>query len=129
MKITNLILTALFILFAGFQLNDPDPYAWMALYFFVAVICLFAAYGRINKYLIWTGIAVCLIWMGALLPEFINWVKIGMPNIAGKMKAEEPHIEFTREFLGLGICLAVLFWQLKKQKKMNSRHSASQTSA
>jgi hypothetical protein len=117
MKITNLILSALFILFAYFQINDPDPAGWMAIYFFMATICLFAAYGRWNKYAIWTGIAVCLIWMGFILPEFINWINMGMPNIAGQMKAEAPHIEFTREFLGLGICLGVLFWQNKKMKK------------
>ena len=117
MKISNLVLTAIFILFAYFQLDDPDPFNWMALYFFMAAVCLFAAYGKRNKYVLWAGIAVCLIWMGILLPEFINWINIGMPNIAGQMKAEEPYIEFTREFLGLGICLGVLFWQNKKIEK------------
>ena len=117
MKITNYILTALFILFAYFQWNDPDPFYWMALYFFVAGVCLFAAYGRRNKYVLWTGMAACSIWMGMLLPEFINWIDMGMPNIAGQMKAEQPHIEFTREFLGLGICLGVLMWQHKKLEK------------
>ncbi len=117
MKIINYVLTALFILFAYFQWNDPDPYIWMALYFYMAGVCLFAAYNRLNKYALWAGMAACLIWMGILLPEFINWLKIGMPNIAGQMKAEEPHIEFTREFLGLGICIVVLFWQHKKMKK------------
>ncbi len=114
MKITNLIIAAVFILFAYFQLNDPDPFAWMVLYFFIAAVCVFSAYGRMHKYVLWAGIAGCLIWMGLLLPEFINWIKMGMPNIAGQMKAEEPHVEFTREFLGIGICLAVLIWQLKK---------------
>lgn len=114
MKITNYILAILFILFAYFQLNDPDPYLWMALYFYAAIVCLFAAYGRINKYLTWTGMGICLAWMAFLLPEFINWINMGMPNIAGEMKAEAPHIEFTREFLGLGICLAVFIWQHRK---------------
>lgn len=112
MKITNLILAAVFILFAGVQYNDPDPYGWMALYFFVATVCVFAAYGRHSRYVLWAGIAVCLVWMASLLPEFLSWVKMGLPNIAGEMKTEEPHIEFTREFLGLGICLGVLGWQM-----------------
>ncbi|MEO1261279.1 MAG: transmembrane 220 family protein [Bacteroidota bacterium] len=117
MKVTNLILAVVFLLFAYFQVNDPDPYLWMLLYFFLAAVCLFSAYGRRNKYIIWMGIAGCTIWIFLLLPEFINWINMGMPNIAGQMKAEEPHIEFTREFLGLGICLAVLFWQLRKVKR------------
>lgn len=117
MKILNLLLAALFILFAYFQANDPDPYGWMLLYFYVAAMCVFAAYGRSNKYLLWVGMAACVIWMGFLLPEFINWIKMGMPNIAGEMKTEEPHIEFTREFLGLGICLGVMGWQAWKVRK------------
>ncbi len=117
MKITNLILSAVFILFAYFQLNDPDPLGWTLLYLFMAAVCVFAAYGRSHKYVLWVGIAICLIWMGMLLPEFISWIKMGMPNIAGQMKAEESHIEFTREFLGLAICLAMLAWQAKSLSK------------
>lgn len=117
MKITNFILSVLFIVFAYFQINDPDPYLWLALYLYVAGICLFAAYNRLNRYAIWIGIAACLVWMIVLLPEFINWLQMGMPNFAGQMKAEEPHIEFTREFLGLGICLGVLFWQHRQMVK------------
>lgn len=114
MRIINLALAVIFLLFAYFQINDPDPYLWMLLYFYMAAVCIFTAYGRIHKYVIWAGIAGCLIWLVILLPEFITWVNMGMPNIAGQMKAEEPHIEFTREFLGLGICLSVLLWQLRK---------------
>lgn len=50
MKILNLILTILFILFAAVQYNDPDPIHWMALYLFVAAVCGFAAFGKYNKY-------------------------------------------------------------------------------
>ena len=117
MKIANFILSALFVLFAYFQLNDPDPVIWTALYLFMAGVCLFAAFSRWNKYVLWSGMAVCLLWMGLWSPEFINWINMGMPNIAGQMKAESPYIEYTREFLGIGICLAVLFWQYKKMEK------------
>jgi hypothetical protein len=49
-----------------------------------------------------------------LLPDFINWVKMGAPTITGSMKAESPFVELTREFLGLVICfagLSFLLWQ------------------
>ena len=113
-KIANYLLAVVFIVFAWLQVNDSDPRGWMLLYFYVAAVCLFAAYKRKNKYVIIAGVAVCLIWMGFLFPEFINWVKIGMPNIAGQMKAATPYIEYTREFLGLSLCLVVLVWQLRK---------------
>lgn len=117
MRTVNLILAALFGLFAAVQYNDPDPWRWAAMYAFITGVCMFAAFGKTNRYVLWAGIAVCVVWMGALLPEFLNWIKLGAPNIAGSMKAETPFVEFTREFLGLGICLAVLGWQIWRVRK------------
>ncbi len=117
MKTLNLILAGLFLLFAIVQLNDPDPWGWTAMYAFVAAVCGFAAFGKTNRYVLWAGIAVALAWMAFLLPEFINWVKMGAPNIATSMKAETPYVEFTREFLGLLICLGALGWQLWRVRK------------
>jgi hypothetical protein len=117
MKIINLALAALFLLFAAAQLNDPDPLGWTVLYAFVSGVCAFAAFGKSNKHVLWVGIGVCVVWMILLLPEFIRWINMGMPGIVGQMKAEAPHIEFTREFLGLGICAAALAWQLRRGRK------------
>jgi hypothetical protein len=108
MKIVNLLLAALFLVFAWVQINDPDPWLWVALYVFMAGVFAFAAFGKKNKYVLLAGIAVCVIWTALLLPEFINWINMGMPTITGSMKAEEPHIEYTREFLGLFICIIAL---------------------
>ncbi|MCB0521686.1 MAG: transmembrane 220 family protein [Saprospiraceae bacterium] len=116
-KIINLALAAIFILVAAVQYNDPDPIHWMVLYFFVAGVCGFAAYGHYRQYVLWAGIAVCIIWMGTLLPQMVEWVKMGTPNIAGEMKATTPYIEFAREFFGVGICLAVLLWQLWRMQR------------
>ncbi|MEK7257963.1 MAG: transmembrane 220 family protein, partial [Bacteroidota bacterium] len=121
MKILNLVLAALFVLFAALQYNDPDPLRWAAMYVFVAGVCGFAAFGKYNKYVLWAGIAVCLVWLAVWLPEFLNWLDMGAPNIATSMKAETPYIEYTREFFGLLICLGVFGWQLLRAKK-NSTH-------
>jgi len=43
---------------------------------------------------------------------------MGMPNIAGSMQAEEPHIELTREFLGLAVAALACGWLLWKNKNM-----------
>lgn len=117
MKTLNLILAGLFLLFAAVQLNDPDPWGWVAMYAFVAGVCGFAAFEKVNRRVLWSGIAVALAWMAFLLPEFIDWVKMGAPNIATGMKAETPYVEFTREFLGLAICMGVLGWQLWRVRK------------
>lgn len=114
MKILNLILAAVFCIFAALQFNDPDPWGWAALYFFVAGVSAWSVFRPVNRYIIWAGIGVCLVWMASLLPEFVDWIKLGAPNIATHMKAETPYVEFTREFLGLAICLAALGWLLYK---------------
>lgn len=118
MKAANLIFGLLFLLFAIVQYNDPDPWLWILLYAFVAGILLFAAFNKRNQWVPLVGIAICTIWLISLLPEFINWLNMGMPNIAGSMKTEEPHIEYTREFLGLGISILVFALNFRKTRQL-----------
>ena len=108
MKIFHIVLSVLFVLFAVVQVNDPDPWAWVTMYAFVAGNFAFAAFQKFNRYAIWGGMLVCVVWFFTLIPDFIDWVNMGMPSITSSMKAEEPHIELTREFLGLLICLIAL---------------------
>jgi hypothetical protein len=42
MKIFNIFFCIVFILFAAVQYNDPDPYVWMPIYLYAAVLCWFA---------------------------------------------------------------------------------------
>lgn len=117
MKIFNLFLAALFVVFAAVQFNDPDPWGWAAMYFFVAGICAFAAFGRYHRWGLLGGLAIVLIWAATLAPDFIHWTQMGAPTITGQMKATEPHIELTREFLGLLICGAVLLFQYVRMRR------------
>lgn len=117
MKMLNLILSLLFILFAYFQYNDPDPWLWIVIYLAVAVVCVFAAFGKKNQ---WINLAILiglLIYWAILLPSFIGWLRDGMPSITGSMKAESEYIELVREFLGLFILIAVMFWQFTRSRK------------
>lgn len=117
MKWINLVLALAFLLFALVQYNDPDPWGWMAVYLMVAAVSAFSAFGKSNRYVVYAGLGVVIIWAGFILPEFINWINMGMPNIVESMKAETPYVEFTREFLGLVLCAAALVWQLVTQKR------------
>jgi hypothetical protein len=42
MKIFNVVFCILFILFAAVQYNDPDPYIWIPIYLYAAVLCWLA---------------------------------------------------------------------------------------
>ena len=118
MKITNLLLTLLFLLFAYFQWNDPDPFEWIAIYLSVAIVSGFATFGKYSKRINLIGGAICLIWMVTLVPGVIDWIKDGMPSITGTMKAETPHIEYMREFLGLSIILAAFTFHYYQARKL-----------
>lgn len=108
-KVFNYILSAVFLVFTLMQFNDPDPLRWSLIYGLVAVVSLMAAHGRsCRRDVLVGGFVAALVWMVILLPEFVNWIQMGTPTIAGSMKAEEPHIEYTREFLGLSLCAMVL---------------------
>ena len=122
MKIANIILACLFALFALVQINDVDPLRWIIIYGSIAVLYAFAAFGHFRRYAILGFGAILLIEFIRLMPEFINWINMGSPTITGKMKAESPHVEYTREFLGLLICLlgiGFLYYQSVKHKMIN----------
>lgn len=117
MRTLSLILALLFALFAAAQINDPDPWEWVAIYGLVALLSTLAAFGRYYLPLLYLGLLISLIWMASLLPAFADWLKMGMPSIAGSMKAEASYIELAREFLGLLLCILALAWHLYCAKR------------
>ncbi len=116
MKTANLLLAGLFIFFAALQYNDPDPLVWIAIYGLVALVCLRAAFERHSILLILAALAICAVELVATFPGFMEWINLGMPNIAETMQAEKPYIEAAREMLGLALCFAVLGYQYFQAK-------------
>ncbi len=121
MKIFNLIFCFLFIVFAALQYNDPDPYLWVPIYMYTAVLCWLAAkkHYYLKAYLL--GIAVYAVY--AVFKIFdanglIDWIQLHhAANIAETMKAEQPWIEESREFFGLIILIGVLLLNYFVAKK------------
>ena len=112
MKIFNLILAVLFLLFALVQLNDEpnDILFWVLVYAGVGIISAFAAYNKYNMWAILFGLAAVVFEMFRKFPTFAQWVSSGMPSIVGEMKASSPYIELAREYLGLVLCFIVLIY-------------------
>ncbi|MEP6949163.1 MAG: transmembrane 220 family protein [Ginsengibacter sp.] len=124
MKIFNFFFVFVFIVFAALQYNDPDPYVWMPLYLYAALLCWFAAKKKFNPKTYWLGFVV----YGAYAVYKIfdenglaDWItKHHAQNIAETMKAETPWVEESREFFGLVIMIAVLginYFYLRKYHK------------
>jgi hypothetical protein len=112
MKIFNLLFCIIFIFFAALQYNDPDPYVWMPIYLYAAVLCWFAFRNKYfpKAYLLGIGLyAVYAVYKFFDTNGVWDWMtKHQAANIAATMKAEQPWIEETREFFGLLILIVVL---------------------
>ena len=112
MKVFNLIFCLLFILSAALQYNDPDPYLWIPIYIYGAVLCWLAFR---NKYYPKAYLIGILFYLGYAIYLFFSkdgvwdWMtKHKAEDLAATMKAEKPWIEYTREFFGLLILIVVL---------------------
>jgi len=112
LKLFNIFFCIIFILFAAVQYNDPDPYVWMPIYLYAAVLCWLAFRSKYFPGAYLLGIAV---YAAYAIYKFFDqngvwdWMtKHHAANIAGTMKAEQPWIEETREFFGLVILIVVL---------------------
>ncbi|MBX2816969.1 MAG: transmembrane 220 family protein [Saprospiraceae bacterium] len=118
MKIVHLLVAILFVLFAYWQINDPDPIGWIVIYLGVSLVAIRAFSGRESMTLALAGSAAAFFGIVLLVPDFVSWLTGGMPTITGSMQAESPHIELVREFLGFflaGIAYALYFRKAVKK--------------
>lgn len=119
MKIVHGIIALIFVWFAYVQINDPDPIGWVLIYFGVTVSIIMYLLEKNVHIVPLSGAIVCVIGMLLLIPDFLDWVQMGAPTITGSMKAESPHVEYTREFFGFiiaGITYFVYFKLMLKSK-------------
>src|SRR5687768_621496 len=114
MKILNLILAVMFVVFAFVQVNDPDPVVWILIYGAMAVACVFAAfdhyYPKILLGLLIVYAAYSLVYFSGVAEWLRSENKSMLFDDIAKM--QYPYIEESREFLGLFICMLVLVLHL-----------------
>jgi len=115
MKVINSICALLFVIFAVVQYNDPDPWLWIIAYLFVALLFVLQIFDKLPRPLLLGGLMLFSLWGISFVPDFIDWINMGAPSIANKMKATEPHTELVREFGGLVICLAGMILLLRRK--------------
>jgi hypothetical protein len=112
MRIFNMAFFIIFVIFAALQYNDPDPYVWIPIYGYAAVLCFLAFRRRYYPSAYLLGVIVYAAYAGYKLMEpdgVIDWIKKHhAQNIADSMKATAPWVEETREFFGLVIVITVL---------------------
>ena len=110
-KVFNLVFGVLFLICAGLQWNDPDPYLWIPLYLLSALSCAYAFKQvkalRLNIFniAIYSAYAIYLF---VAQDGVISWAtEHHFDSLTHSMLASSPWIENTREFGGLFIMLLV----------------------
>ena len=125
MKIFNLLFCLLFIFSAALQYNDPDPYIWMPIYLYGAVLCWLAFRNKFYPKAYLIGIIIYAVYAAGLFfwkNGVLDWInKHNAEDIAATMKAEKPWIEETREFFGLIILIVVLMINYFYAKRKSHR--------
>jgi len=125
MKAFNIIFCILFLISAGLQYNDADPYLWIPLYGYGAWACYMAARGR---YLIWAYVSGIVVYLALVVYYLIfkhgalEWFQYhAAGDLVQSMKADKPWIEETREVMGLMILVAVLAvdWIVAAKRRQN----------
>lgn len=117
-KVIHYILAALFVGFAALQYNDPDPWLWILIYGSVALVAVVKTqFSQVNfGPLILTLMLILVFYTFTFIPSVIDFFdSSNKSDLVGKMKAEDPWIEGTREFGGLVIAIFALNY-LKRSK-------------
>ena len=112
MRYLNILMAILFAFFAALQYNDPDPYIWIPIYVYAAVLCFLAYKGKFFRTAFLAGIGICLAYAIYLFVDkdgVLSWARDHeAESLVQTMKATKPWIEESREFGGLLIVIAAL---------------------
>jgi Transmembrane family 220, helix len=114
MKVVNLLLAVLFVVFAFLQINDPDPALWILIYGVMAVTCILAAFGYYYPKVLIGILIVYAVYSLTYWSSIFKWLKADNKAMLfdDVAKMENLYIEESREFLGLFICMLILIMHL-----------------
>lgn len=106
-RIADIVMLVAFAFSVVVQVNDPDPWMWMAIYGLAAVACLLML-ARRGHWLVPALIALwALIWSATIAPRVIGVVPFG--DMFGAFEMADTGIEESREMYGL---LVIAAWMV-----------------
>lgn len=125
MKIFNYIMGGLFVISAGLQYNDSDPYVWITIYGVTALLAYMNIVGKHDRISHLGILLACIIYGFTLVFKkdgVISWLsEHGAESLVQSMKATKPWIENAREFGGLMIIAVFLIINLLNQKRKTAK--------
>lgn len=109
MKIIAAFLSLILLSFVAVQYNDPDPWLWMPIYGYGAVVLALSAIGKYNKPATIVGLFGYGIFAAYYFPSVLEWIdKENGQNLMQRMEDSKIYIEETRECGGLIISFIFL---------------------
>jgi hypothetical protein len=102
MNYLALVLTLVFVLFAGWQYNDPDPVLWITLYLIAAYASWRAYRGQFNREMLGVLLVLTGTWGLSSWLQMTAWEGFITESIQMKTMNQE----LAREAVGLWICSA-----------------------
>ncbi|NND71883.1 MAG: hypothetical protein HKN43_09905 [Rhodothermales bacterium] len=118
MKTGKAILAAVFAFGALVQINDPDPFLWIAIYLIAASTCIFSIYRPAMILPALTIGIIALAWAAWLSPSVIG--NTPFTDMFGAWEMKDNSIEKSREMYGL-IFITVAMFALAYLGKRESR--------
>lgn len=118
LRALSALMSLIFLVAAIFLYNDPDPLAWMGIYFAAAVTSFLGALDRLPKYLPAIVGIVAVVWAGRLLPQMAGHVPLA--ELVRELEAATPFIQEGRAALGLvviAIWMAALAFHASRRSK------------
>lgn len=83
LRLLNAVMCLLYLVSCAVQINDPDPWVWIAMYGFCALVSFAAMLGRYSSFPL-LSLLVLVPWFLVLMPKEIGpWLQIETAREAG----------------------------------------------
>jgi len=105
-RLFAIVMALVFLVFAGLQYNDPDPYIWIPIYLYLVLVSILVLNRKISQVVLLVSALVFLIGSFYLWPA--HWEGVALKNGMKTVNIEE-----GRESLGLAMgCITLLIYGL-----------------
>jgi hypothetical protein len=100
MRYVSLFFAVVFVLFAYWQINDPDPVLWVTIYIVASYVSWRLYAGKVNAELLWVLLVLSVGAAANTFAQMTAWEGVVPNGLAMKSVNQE----LAREGLGLLIC-------------------------
>jgi hypothetical protein len=124
MRFANAMMLLAFAFSMVVQVNDPDPWRWIALYGAAAIVCGFALMRRASARVAAAVAVTAAAWAATIAPRVVG--RVPFSSMFAEFEMKDAGVEESREMYGL---LLIAAWMavvaLASRRKPDSREASS----